>query len=345
MEFSANQIAQLLDGTVEGNGDIKVNNLSKIEEGVPKTLSFLANPKYAGYIYSTKASIVIVAHSFVPEKAIPSTCVLIRVKDPYSCFALLLEKYNQSKSKKVGISESAKIDSTASIGPDCYVGDFVSIGINTTIGENVRLYPGCIIGDNVTIGSNSIIFSNSVIYSDCVLGESCTIHSGVVIGSDGFGFAPSSDQEYNKVPQIGNVILENQVEIGANTCIDRATLGSTIIRNGVKLDNLIQIAHNVEIGEHTVIAGQTGIAGSTKIGSNCLIGGQVGIVGHISIANNVKIAAQSGIQNSIDVDGAVVQGSPAFAIGDYKRSYVLFRSLPRIKSKLDNIEKEIKNSK
>ncbi|MBT4775901.1 MAG: UDP-3-O-(3-hydroxymyristoyl)glucosamine N-acyltransferase [Crocinitomicaceae bacterium] len=345
MEFSANQIAQLLDGTVEGNGDIKVNNLSKIEESAPNTLSFLANPKYAEYIYATKASIVIVANTFVAEKAIPSTCALIRVKDPYSCFALLLEKYNQSKNNKTGISESAKIDSTASIGSDCYIGDFVSVGTNTTIGNNVKLYAGCVIGDNVTLGSNSIIFSNSVIYSDCILGESCTIHSGVIIGSDGFGFAPSSDQEYTKVPQIGNVIIESHVEIGANTCIDRATLGSTIIRKGVKLDNLIQIAHNVEIGEHTVIAGQTGIAGSTKIGSNCLIGGQVGIVGHITIANNVKIAAQSGVQNSIDVDGTIVQGSPAFAIGDYKRSYVLFRSLPRIKSRLDIIEKEIKNSK
>lgn len=345
MEFSADQIAQLLSGTVEGNGDIKVNNLSKIEESTPNTLSFVANPKYAEYIYSTKASIVIVANSFVADKEVPTTCTLIRVEDPYSCFALLLDQYNQSKNKKTGISASAKIDSTAIVGSDCYIGDFVSIGTNTIIGEKVKLYPGCVIGDNVNIGSDTTIFSNAVIYNDCVLGESCTIHSGVVIGSDGFGFAPSSVNEYTKVPQIGNVILESHVEIGANTCVDRATLGSTIIRKGVKLDNLIQVAHNVEIGEHTVIAGQTGIAGSTKIGANCLIGGQVGIVGHITIANNVKVAAQSGIQNSIVVDGTIVQGSPAFPIGDYKRSYVLFKSLPKMKSRLDTIEKEIKNSK
>ena len=345
MEFSAEQIAQLLGGTVEGSGDVKVNNLSKIEEGKPNTLSFLANPKYTEFIYTTNASIVIVANSFKAEHELPATCTLIRVEDPYQSFAILLEQYNQITNNKTGISKTASIPDSASIGSDCYIGDYVSIGENVTIGNNVKIHAGCCIADSSQIGDDSILFSNASIYSNCVIGKSCTIHSGVVIGSDGFGFAPNSENNYKKVPQIGNVIVEDHVEIGSNTCIDRATLGSTIIRKGVKLDNLIQIAHNVEIGENTVIAGQTGIAGSTKIGANCMIGGQVGIVGHLKIANGVKIAAQSGIESSIEQEGEIVQGSPAFSIGKYKRSYVLFRSMPKVKAKIDELEKELKELK
>lgn len=345
MEFSAEQIAQMLGGTVEGDASITVNNLSKIEEGKPKTLSFLANPKYTEYIYTTGASVVIVSNDFVAEKSIPNTCTLIRVAEPYQSFAVLLDQYNQLKNNKVGISKSASISETVSIGDDCYVGHHVSIGDGVTIGKNVKIHPGCTIGDGVSIGDNSLIFSNVSIYADCAIGSNVTLHAGVVIGGDGFGFAPNSENNYNKVPQIGNVIIEDHVEVGANTAIDRATLGSTIIRKGVKLDNLIQIAHNVEIGENTVIAAQTGIAGSTKIGKNCMIGGQVGIVGHLSIADEVKIAAQSGIQSSISNVGEIVQGSPAFGIGDYKRSYVMFRSLPKIKSKMDDLAKEIENLK
>jgi len=345
MEFSAEQIAQLLGGKVEGTGSVKVNNLSKIEEGKPNTLSFLANPKYNEYIYSTNASVVIVSNSFELERALPETCTLIRVEDPYQSFAIILEQYNQIKNNRTGVSETAKIASTATIGSDCYLGDFVSIGENVKIGDRVKLYSGCNIDSEASIGDDTTIYANSSVYSGCIIGRSCTIHSGVVIGSDGFGFAPKSENDYHKIPQIGNVIIEDHVEIGANTCVDRATLGSTIIRKGVKLDNLIQVAHNVEVGENTVIAAQTGIAGSTKIGANCMIGGQVGIVGHLKIADGVKIAAQSGVESTIENEGEIVQGSPAYSIGSYKRSYVLFRSLPKIKSKIDELEKELKELK
>ena len=345
MEFSAGQIAQLLGGTVEGDENTTVNNLSKIEEGEPNTLSFLANPKYSEYIYSTGASIVIVANTFQAERAIPKTCTLVRVEEPYKSFAILLDQYNQLKNTKVGISKNAAISESATIGEDCYIGNFVSVGDHAKIGNKVQIHAGAIIGDNVRVGDNTIVFANVTIYSECVLGNDCTLHAGVIIGSDGFGFAPNAENNYDKVPQIGNVVIEDRVEIGANTCIDRATLGSTIIRKGVKLDNLIQIAHNVEIGENTVIAAQTGIAGSTKIGKNCMIGGQVGMIGHINIADEVKIAAQSGIGANIDKKGEILQGSPAFYVGDYKRSYVLFRSLPKINSKIDQLEKEFKQLK
>jgi len=339
MEFTAEQIAQVLNGTVEGNPSQKVNNLSKIEEGKEGTLSFLANPKYEEYIYTTKASLVIVSSSFVPAKALPQACTLIRVENAYESFAKLLGMYNAYKNNKMGVSEKAAIAKSAQIGKDVFVGDFVSVGENVKIGNNVKIYANTSIADNVFIGDNTIIFSGVCIYESSVIGSHCTIHSGVIIGGDGFGFAPNSENNYNKVPQIGNVIIEDHVEIGANTTIDRATLGSTIIRRGVKIDNLIQIAHNVEIGENTVIAAQTGIAGSTKIGKNCMIGGQVGIVGHLTIADEVKIAAQSGIGQSITEKGAVVQGSPAFSIGDYRKSYVLFKNLPELKKKIDNLEK------
>lgn len=287
MEFSAQQIADLLEGKVEGNPEITVNNLSKIEEGNPGTLSFLANPQYAPFIYQTKASIVIVADDFVAEEKIDST--LIRVENPYQSFAKLLELYNQLKHNKQGIDKEARISESAQIGENCYIGAFCYIGENVKLGDNCKIYPGSFIGDNSQIGENALFFSGTKVYSDCILGKNITLHSGVVIGGDGFGFAPNNNS-YDKVAQIGNVIIEDHVEIGANTTIDRATLGSTIIRKGVKLDNLIQIAHNVEIGENTVIAAQSGVAGSTKIGSNCMIGGQVGIIGHLNIGNNVKIA-------------------------------------------------------
>jgi UDP-3-O-[3-hydroxymyristoyl] glucosamine N-acyltransferase len=343
MEFKAAQIAEILHGSVEGNPEAIVTKLSKIEEGTPGSVTFLANPKYSQYIYSTKASIVIVNKDFNAETPLSNEITLIRVEDAYKAFAMLLAAYNQIKRNKKGIDSKSSISETAKVGNEVYIGAFVCVGENVQIEDNVKIYPNCYIGDNVIIKANTTIFSGVQIYSDCEIGADCTIHSGVVIGGDGFGFAPNSENNYAKVPQIGNVVLEDFVEVGANTAIDRATLGSTIIRKGVKLDNLIQIAHNVEIGENTVIAAQTGIAGSTKIGKNCMIGGQVGIVGHIEIADNVKIAAQSGIGTSISKEGEIVQGSPAFSIGDFKRSYVYFRSLPSIEERISTLESKIKN--
>lgn len=342
MEFTAGQIADLLGGTIEGDANAKVNRLAKIEEGEPGSLTFLANKKYEEYIYKTHASLVVVNNSFVPE--FPLTTTLIRVEDAYKSFAVLLDTYNKIAQNKVGKENPYTIASTAKIGANPYIGSFVYIGDNSVIGDNVKLYPGVYIGDNVTVGSNTTLFAGVKVYSESRIGSNCRIHSGVVIGGDGFGFAPQDDTNYVKVAQIGNVIIEDHVEIGSNTTIDRATLGSTIIRKGVKLDNLIQVAHNVEIGEHTVIAAQTGIAGSTKIGRFCMIGGQVGIVGHLIIADKVKIAAQSGIGGSITKEGEVVQGSPAFGIGDYKKSYVGFRKLPEILARLEELEKQIKDS-
>jgi len=343
MEFSAKQIAELLEGKIEGNPEVKVNNLSKIEEGKPNTLSFLANPKYNDYIYSTSASVVIINSSFTPEKPIPDSCTLIKVENAYESFASLLEMYNQIKNNKTGTDEPHHKGENVSIGEDVYIGAYAVIGNNVKIGKGVKLHPHTYIGDNTIIGNNTVIFSGARIYSDCIVGENCTLHSGVIIGADGFGFVPNSENNYKKVPQIGNVIIEDYVEIGSNATIDRATLGSTIVRKGVKIDNLVQIAHNVEIGENTVIAAQSGVAGSTKIGKNCMIGGQVGIVGHLKIGDGVKIAAQSGVGSDIKEE-QIVQGSPAFYIGDYKRSYVGFRSLPSIQKKINELEKAIKES-
>jgi UDP-3-O-[3-hydroxymyristoyl] glucosamine N-acyltransferase len=342
MEFTASQIADLLGGTIEGDANAKVNRLAKIEEGEPGSLTFLANKKYEEYIYKTQASLVVVNNSFVPEFPLHTT--LIRVEDAYKSFAVLLDTYNKISQNKVGKENPHTIVASAKIGANPYIGSFVYVGENSVIGDNVKLYPGVYIGDNVTIGSNTTLFAGVKVYSESRIGSNCRIHSGVVIGGDGFGFAPQDDANYVKVAQIGNVIIEDHVEIGSNTTIDRATLGSTIIRKGVKLDNLIQIAHNVEIGEHTVIAAQTGIAGSTKIGRFCMIGGQVGIVGHLVIADKVKIAAQSGIGSSITKEGEIVQGSPAFGIGDYKKSYVGFRKLPEILARLEELEKQVKDS-
>lgn len=328
MKFSAQKIAELLEGRIEGNPKAEVNKLSKIEEGTQGSITFLANPKYTPYIYNTQASVVVVNNNFVPEQKISAT--LIYVENAYQSFAKLLELYNQIKRNKTGVSATAYIDKTARIGENVYIGEFVVIGENVEIANNVKIYPQSYIGDQTSIGENTIIYAGVKIYSDNIIGKNCTIHSGTVIGADGFGFAPNSDNNYIKIAQTGNVIIEDNVEIGANTCIDRATLGSTIIKKGVKLDNLIQIAHNVEIGENTVVVSQTGIAGSTKIGKNCMIGGQVGIIGHLKIADNVKIAAQSGIQKNILKEGAIVQGSPAFNYLQYQKSYIYFRKLPSL---------------
>lgn len=341
MEFSAAQIAELLQGKVEGDASAKVNTLSKIEEGVPGSLSFLANPQYNLYLYETNATIVIISNDLVLERPVKKTCTLIRVGDPRQSFAKLLEAYNQIKNNQTGIEQPNFIASTAKLGINNYVGAFSYIGDNVTIGDNVKIFPGCFIGNNATIGDNTILYPGVKIHAECKIGKHCTFLAGVIIGSDGFGFAPNAENNYSKVPHIGNVIVEDHVEIGANTTIDRATLGSTIIRKGVKLDNLIQVAHNVEIGENTVIASQTGIAGSTKIGKDCMIGGQVGIIGHLTIANKVKIAAQSGIGSSITKEGDIVQGSPAFSIGDFKRSYILYRKFPELNDKINELEKII----
>ena len=342
MEFSAKQIAQIIDGIVEGDENILVSNLSKIEEGTIGTLSFLANPAYTNYIYSTNASIVIVNKSFVLENPVKSSFTLIRVENAYESFAKLLELYNQINTEKEGVEQPSFVSSNAMIGENCYIGAFAYIGQNVSIGNHVKIYPHVYIGDNCKIGNNTTLFSGVKIYHDCVIGMNCTIHASTVVGSDGFGFAPNNEGHvFTKVPQIGNVIIEDDVEIGSNSSIDRATLGSTILRKGVKLDNLVQIAHNVEIGENTVIAGLSGIAGSTKVGKNCMIGAQVGVAGHLRIANGVKIAGQSGIGSSIDKEGEILQGSPAFNIGEFKRSYVLFRGLPKLNDKVSDLTKKI----
>ncbi len=338
MKFTAEQIAGILEGEVEGNPNAEVHKLAKIEEGTEGSLTFLSNPKYVNFIYTTQATITIVNKSFEPEQ--PITTTLIKVEDAYKAFSKLLEYYNQVKLMKSGIEQPSVISENVSYGENLYLGSFCYVGKNVTIGDNVKIYPNTFIGDNVTIGNNCILFAGVRVYSETEIGNNCIIHSGTILGSDGFGFAPTEDGSFSKIPQIGNVILEDNVEIGACTTIDRATLGSTIIRRGVKLDNQIQIAHNVEIGENTVIASQSGVAGSTKIGKNCMIGGQVGIVGHITIGNGVRIQAQSGIGKSIG-DGETIQGSPAFNYGDWNKSYVHFRNLPKIVSDLDEVKKKL----
>lgn len=342
MTFSAKQIADLLKGTIEGDPNIAVHKLAKIEQGEPGSLTFLANPVYTAYIYSTNASIVVVNKNFIPDQPIKST--LIRVENAYDAFAQLLEVYNQIKMNKTGISERASIAHTANLGENIFVGDFSVIGENVTIGNNVKIFPQVFIGDNTSIGNNTILYPGVKIYSDCVIGDSCVFHSGVVIGGDGFGFAPQQDNNYRKMAQIGNVIIEDNVEIGSNTTVDRATLGSTILRKGVKLDNLIQVAHNVEIGENTVIAAQTGISGSTKIGRNCMIGGQVGIAGHIYIADNVKVGAQSGISSNIKTPGKIVIGTPAIDATVFKRSVVYFKNLQHLADDIQKLKAKVFNA-
>lgn len=340
MKFSAQQIALMLDGIVEGNELVEVNNLSKIEEGKPGTLTFLANPKYQSYIYETSASIAIVNNDFVAERSLPNTLTLIRVADAYSCFAKLLQAYDQMRKPKPGVHATAVIHESVLVPENAHIAPGVVVEQGANLGENCVLSAHVYVGENVKIGSKTYLHPGVKVYRDCVIGNDCTLHAGVVIGADGFGFAPQGDNQYAKVPQIGNVIIEDRVEVGANTAIDRATLGSTVVREGVKLDNLIQIAHNVEIGKNTVIAAQTGVAGSVKIGANCMIGGQVGIAGHLSIANGVKIAAQSGISASILKENSVVQGSPSLDIMDFKKAYIIYRKLPKLVERIENLENQ-----
>ncbi len=339
MKFTAEQIAGILEGEVVGNPNAEVSKLSKIEEGAEGSLTFLSNKKYNNYIYTTKATITIVNKTFVPEGEITTT--LIKVDDAYLSFSKLLEFYNQAKSNKVGIEQPSVISENVKYGDNFYLGSFAYIGTNVTMGDNVKIYPNCFIGDNVVIGNNVTIFAGAKVFSETEIGNNVAVHSGAVLGGDGFGFAPNPDGTYSKIPQIGNLIIEDNVNIGAGTTIDRATMGSTIIRKGVKLDNQIQVGHNVEIGENTVIAAQTGIAGSTKIGKNCMIGGQVGFAGHITVGNNVHIQGKTGVTKSVK-DGEILQGNPAMSYKEYYKSYVHFKNLPTI---VDDLEKLKLNSK
>jgi UDP-3-O-[3-hydroxymyristoyl] glucosamine N-acyltransferase len=342
MEFSAQTIADLLNGTVDGNADAIVSGLSKIESGEPNTLTFLANPAYTEYIYSTKASIAIVSSDFVAEKTLPKTLTLVKVADARLAFSKLLEAYSQMSKPAPGVHPSAFVHSSAKVSDSAYIGPFVFVDNDATIGDEVQIHSHAHVGQGAIIGIGTVLHSRVHIGHQSIVGVNCVIQPGAILGSDGFGFAPNSNNQYQKVAHVGNVVIEDCVEIGANTTIDRATLGSTIIRKGVKLDNLIQIAHNCEIGENTVIAAQTGIAGSTKIGKNCMIGGQVGIVGHLEIADDVKIAAQSGIGNNITEKGMIVQGSPALPIRDFKKSYVHFRRLDEIADKVNALSTNLK---
>ena len=343
MEFTAATIAGFLNGEIEGNPDIKVNTIAKIEEGHSGALSFLANPKYEHYIYETKSSVVLVNKSFVPTANIDAT--LIRVENSYEAFASLLRLVDQARPRKKGIHPTAIIEASAKVGSDVFIGPYAYIGENCVVGDGCSIYPQVYIGDNTKIGNNCTINPGVKIYHDCLLGEGCIIHAGTVIGSDGFGFAPQSDSEFMKIPQLGNVVLEDHVEIGANVTIDRATIGSTIIRKGVKLDNLIQIGHNVEIGENSVMAAQTGISGSTKVGKNCMFGGQVGLAGHIKIANGTKIGAQGGILGNIKEENTAIIGSPAIEVRQFFKSSVIFKKLPDMMLKIDSLEKEIESLK
>src|SRR5450759_2094996 len=343
MEFTAATIAGFLNGEISGNPDIKVNTVAKIEEGQIGALSFLANPKYEHYLYDTKSSVVLVNKSFVPSQKVEAT--LIKVENSYEAFASLLRLVDQARPRKKGIHATAIIESTSKIGSDVFIGPYAYIGENCIIGDGCAIYPQVYIGDNTKLGNNCTINPGVKIYHDCILGEGCIIHAGTVIGSDGFGFAPQSDSEFMKIPQLGNVVLEDHVEIGANVTIDRATMGSTIIRKGVKLDNLIQIGHNVEVGENSVMAAQTGLAGSSKIGKNCMVGGQVGIAGHNKIANGTKIGAQAGILGDIKEENTVIIGTPAIDLKQFLKSSVIFKKLPELKIKVDTLEKEIESLK
>ena len=340
MEFSAIQIATFLSGTIEGNPDVKVYNVAKIEEGTPGMLSFLANPKYSQYLYTTQSSIVLINNDFELQGDVSAT--LIRVPDAYAAFAQLLGLYQQFMQAKSGVSSLSFVSKDASYGEDVYIGEFAFIGERAKIGNRVKIYPQVYIGDDVVIGDDTVIYAGAKLYSQSVVGKSCVLHSGCVIGADGFGFAPQEDGSYKKIPQIGNVILGDNVEIGANTCIDCATMGSTRIHDGVKLDNLIQIAHNVELGKNTAIAAQTGVSGSTKIGNNCIIAGQVGFVGHIHIADNTKIGAQSGILGSIKKEGEEVMGSPAINLKDYLRMSVYTKNIEKLVKRVEQLEKQLK---
>lgn len=338
MQFSAGQIAQIIQGTVEGDSSVQVSSFGKIEEAVAGQLAFLANPKYEEYLYSTKADVIIVNANLELKQPVKST--LIRVPDAYSAFAVLLDKYQEIKTQQLtGVQQPVYMHPSAKMGEQVFIGAMTYVGENALIGNNVKIFPQVYIGNNVTVGDNSILYPGVKIYHDCIVGKNVTIHAGTVVGGDGFGYAPQKDGSFKKVPQIGNVVLEDFVEIGANTTIDRATIGSTIIRSGAKLDNLLQIAHNVEIGNNSVIAAQAGISGSTKIGKNVMIGGQVGIVGHIQIADGSKINAQSGVSKSIKVPNTAVTGSPAYDYTAALRSQALSRNLPMLEKRIQELEK------
>lgn len=340
MEFSAQQIAQFLQGRVEGDENIKVNNVCRIEEGVNGALAFLANPKYSKYIYDTEASVVIINEDFQLEH--PTKATLIRVKDAYSAFATLLELYNSMNPARQGISSLAFVNKDAKVAENVYVGEFAVIEKGAQVGEGTQIYPQVFVGENVKIGKNVVINPGVRIYHDCVVGDNCIIHSGAVLGADGFGFAPLEDGTFKKIPQTGNVVLEDNVEIGANTCVDRSTMGSTIIKKGAKLDNLCQVAHNVVIDHDTVIAGQTGIAGSTSLGANCFIGGQCGIIGHLKVGDRVKMGAKTGVNNNVP-DDAELMGHPAIKARDYMKSFVYFKKLPELEKRLAELERKLKD--
>lgn len=341
MQFSAAQIAMMISGKVEGNADASVASFGKIEEAIEGQLAFLANPKYEDFLYTTKASIIIVNDT--QELKEPVTAALIRVPDAYTAFATLLDKYQQIQTQQLsGIQQPAYIDTTSKIGENVFIGAFAYIGEKAIVGSGVKVFPNAYVGNNVVIGDNSIIHPGVKIYHNCIIGKNVTIHSGTVIGGDGFGFAPQADGSFKKVPQIGNVIIEDNVEIGSNSTIDRATIGSTIIRSGAKLDNLLQIAHNVEVGSNSVIAAQSGISGSSKIGKNVMIGGQVGIVGHIQIADGTKINAQSGVSKSIKTPNTAVTGSPAYDYTAALRSQAIARKLPEMEKRLKELEQLVK---
>lgn len=341
MKFSAEQIAGILNGTIEGNAAVEVSALAKIEEGFSGALSFLGNPKYEEHIYSTESSVCIVNNSFEASEDLPGTLTLIKVEDAYACFAKLLELYDSMTKEEPRIEHPSYICDSSKVGKDLFLGAHSYIGKNGIVGDNVAIYQNVTIGPNVTIGDGTIIYPGVTIYRDCIVGANCVIHAGAVIGADGFGFAPDKNGEFQKIPQIGNVVLEDNVDIGANSTIDRATMGSTIIRKGAKIDNLVQIGHNVEIGTNSAMAAQVGIAGSCKVGNNVLIGGQVGLAGHLKIGDRVMIAAQSGVPGDVK-DDMKVMGSPSFDINDYKKSYIGFRRLPRILTRLEELESKIK---
>lgn len=337
MEFSAKQIAQVIQGTIEGDENATVHTFAKIEEGQPGAISFLSNPKYTHYIYDTKSTIVLIDKSVELEK--PSPATLIRVDNAYECVAKLLQIYEAAKPRKSGIDPLACISPKATVGKDVYVGAFAVIGDNAVIGDGCQIYPHAVIGDGVKVGEQCLIYPNVTIYHGCVLGNRVTLHAGSVVGSDGFGFAPSANG-YDKIPQIGIVTIEDDVEIGANTCIDRSTMGSTYVRKGVKLDNLVQIAHNTDIGENTVMSAQVGIAGSTKVGQWCMFGGQVGIAGHITIGNKVFLGAQSGVPSSID-DNQTLIGTPPMEKLPYFKSQAIFQKLPELYKQIMRLQKEV----
>ena len=335
-------IAEYLHGTIEGDENITVTNISRIEDGKPGTLAFLSNPKYNKYLYDTGASLVLVNNDFELEG--PVACTLIRVENAYEAFASLLTLYQQSIVPKMGIENPSFIDSSAKIGTGVYVGAFAYISANVFVGNNSKIYPQVFLGESVKIGTNVVIYAGAKIYDNCVIGNNCIIHAGVVIGADGFGFAPREDGTYEKIPQIGNVVLEDDVEIGANTTIDSSTMGSTIIHKGAKIDNLIQIAHNCEVGENTVMAAMTGVAGSTKIGKNCMFGGHIGIAGHIKIGNGVKVGAMSGISNNVK-DGKTLLGLPAMPFDRALKTMVIYRHLPEMHDDVIALKKEINELK